>query len=158
MARLLSKLGFKVRFTGFRVVNMLAAGIFPFAVRVIKLAKERPKVSTVGLNGQESGRKYWATRSHRSLIRLPHPARSVRALHCTHSLARLLPSSWGKCINSMSQNDQVLPHSALEARDKRDTLALQSVYYDSFFLPTLLVRRWITSRKFIQERLSVSRI
>jgi len=43
VARILSKLGYKVRFSSFRVVNILAAGIFPFAVRLIKLAKERAK-------------------------------------------------------------------------------------------------------------------
>ena len=51
---------------------------------------------TVGRNNQESRLKYWATRSsvrsHRSLVCLLRTACFTRALHCAHSLARLLTS------------------------------------------------------------------
>ena len=71
----------------------------------------------MGQNSQELGRKYWATRlsvrSHGPLFRcLRAPLRSLA--RCAHSLARSLrslPRSWESGL-LMSQNDQILSHSA----------------------------------------------
>ena len=59
---------------------------------------KRSILRSVGQNGQELGRKYWATRSSVRLF--------ARTAHFAHSLAR------GTVNDYISQNDLVLPHSA----------------------------------------------
>jgi len=43
VARILSRLGYKVRFRRFRVVNILASCVFPFAIKLIQFAKDHAK-------------------------------------------------------------------------------------------------------------------
>ena len=78
--------------------------------------------STVGQNSQGSGRKYWTTRS--SVHLFARTARSfactalLASLACSAALIRLIARSLThsrareKVIDSMSQNDLVLSHSA----------------------------------------------
>lgn len=45
VARKLSKLGYKVRFCRFRVVNILASCVLPFAIKLIQFAKDHAQVA-----------------------------------------------------------------------------------------------------------------